>query len=403
MSTAYARDESSWEVPPSFNIAADVLDRLALENRTGLIFIDSYGYRRDYRFAEVADLSQRYAAALRDLGVQQGERVLLLLPPVAKTVFVALAIDRVGAVAVLCEPDCSTDELTDRVLETGATTIVANRSSRDAAEPLRGASPLLSRYLLIGDDRNEWVRLDTAADGKAPFRGVISRSDDEAFIRYEDGRGMIFDRAYLYACGKNAQSYLDARPSDIIWHSAGSVWEGIFAVWSCGSTPVLHEAPFDPRERLDLLREINVTVLVQPVGEYRSEVDLADFERFRLPHLRRCIAAGVCSDELIERWLTATRQQLLPSYGYPQGPIVAVTDANRSKAGCAGLPLPGLNIAILSGESRCQPQEIGEIAIRRDAPLLFRRFVGDESPPAGSWFRNGDRGYLDTDGCLWLP
>lgn len=392
MSNAAAQAEN-WEVPPSFNLAADVLDRLALEDRTGLVYVDSYGYRRDYRYAEIADLSQRYAAALRDFGIEQGERILLVLPRIAKALFTALAIDRIGAVAVVCPRDAAKDQLIDAVLEAGVTTIIANRSTRGLAEQLIGTSPLLSRYLLIGDEGNEWLRLDTAADGKAPYRGVISASEDEAFIVYERERGLVFDRAYLYASGKNAASCLDARASDIAWQTAGPLWSA-FAPWSCGAASVLHDAPFDPRERLDLVRELNVTVLVQSEREYAAEIELPDFDRFRLPHLRRCVALGRPDGSAVApQWARATGHALISCYSAPEAPLLTID----------GHPVAGLRLAILDTEGNaCAPQKAGAIAVSRDTPALFRRCIGAESPSSKSWFLTGDHGLLQADGRLVL-
>ena len=69
---------------PAFNFAQDVLDSLAGTDRVGLVFVDEYGHRRDYYFAEISQLSQRYAGALETIGVTPGERVLMCASNSAK-------------------------------------------------------------------------------------------------------------------------------------------------------------------------------------------------------------------------------------------------------------------------------------------------------------------------------
>jgi acyl-coenzyme A synthetase/AMP-(fatty) acid ligase len=78
--------------------------RLRKRCASGLIFIDEYGHRRDYTFAEIAAQSRRYAAVLRAFGVQQDESVAVHLPTTAKCIFTLLALQRLRAAAVLGPP-----------------------------------------------------------------------------------------------------------------------------------------------------------------------------------------------------------------------------------------------------------------------------------------------------------
>ncbi|HEY5348797.1 MAG TPA: AMP-binding protein, partial [Candidatus Lustribacter sp.] len=92
-----ARDSFRWNVPASFNFARDVIDRLAQERRRGLLFIAADGTQHAYSFADIAEQSQRYAAALLDNGIERGSRVIVALPKVPQWIFAMLALDRLGA------------------------------------------------------------------------------------------------------------------------------------------------------------------------------------------------------------------------------------------------------------------------------------------------------------------
>ncbi|HEX8806279.1 MAG TPA: AMP-binding protein, partial [Candidatus Aquilonibacter sp.] len=87
-------------VPQRFNFARDVIDRLATEGRRGLVFVAADGSRREYTFAEISELSQKYAAALLDVGIDRNARVIVALPKIPQWLFVMLALDRLGAVAI---------------------------------------------------------------------------------------------------------------------------------------------------------------------------------------------------------------------------------------------------------------------------------------------------------------
>ena len=53
-------DAFHWNVPENFNFARDVIDRLATQNRRGLLFVDNAGVQHDFTFAQIAEASQKW-------------------------------------------------------------------------------------------------------------------------------------------------------------------------------------------------------------------------------------------------------------------------------------------------------------------------------------------------------
>ena len=90
----------SWDVPPDFNFARDVVDKLANDDRRGLLFVDAAGMHHDYTFAQIADSTRRWAAVLRDAGLRKGDRVVVVLPKTPDWLFCMVAALRIGAVSV---------------------------------------------------------------------------------------------------------------------------------------------------------------------------------------------------------------------------------------------------------------------------------------------------------------
>lgn len=289
-------------LPLNFNFAQDVIDRQAGEHRAGLLFIDTYGHRRDYTFAEISEQSQRYAAALRALGVEQGERVLLCTSNTAKTLFMLLALVRLGAVAVPCAEDVEPEELLERARRTAAATVIANRKRRRAIETVNDELPASMRYVLVGEACEGWARIDTLAAAAKPYAGITTQSMDMAYV-FDD---TVLDYGALLEARNAAGAVLAPESEDHVWTSlpmGSEMWlTYVQAPWWCGAAAIVHEAPFDARERLDLVRELQVSVLCQPPHEFAAQVDLPDVDRFRLPHLRRCVATGDVDPEIQRRW-----------------------------------------------------------------------------------------------------
>lgn len=289
-------------LPLNFNFAQDVIDRLAGEERAGLIYIDAYGHRRDYTFAEISEQSQRYAAVLRALGVAQGSRVLLCTSNTAKCLFTILALARLGAVAVPCPEHLTGEEILERARHAAVTTVITNRKRRPVTGMLQRELSEPTAYILIGETAEGWARLDTLTANAAPYRGITTQSMDMAYVFHEN----VLDYGALLEARSFAQAALQPVNSDRVWSTlpmGGETWlTFVQAPWWCGASTVVHEGAFDSRERLDLIRELEVTILCQTPEEYAAQIDLPDVDRFRLPRLRRCVAIGDLDPEISRRW-----------------------------------------------------------------------------------------------------
>jgi acetyl-CoA synthetase len=258
--------------------ASDVIDRLASDKRAGLIFVDDYGHRRDYTFAEVSRFSQRYAAVLRAFGIKRDDRVYVSLSTTAKCTFTLLALQRLGAHAIL-----------DQAQAAGATTVIANRKYRPKIDANRDYFSPEATYVLIGEECEGWARLDTVAH----IASAVGAAEEPV------------DEHGLEAARLQAREHLGAVQSDVVWCTkqlADPNWfeEAIVSPWLLGATAVAHNHAFDPQERLDLIRELEVTVLLQRAEEYHAQLALPDPKRFKMPRLRRCIVLDDGSDALLE-------------------------------------------------------------------------------------------------------
>lgn len=100
-------------------------------------------------------------------------------------------------------------------------------------------------------------------------------------------------------------------------------------------------------------------------------------------------------------------KKILEGYGITEcGPIVSLDRLDRPHKG-VGLPLPGVELCVIDpekGEILPQGKE-GEICIF--GPNVFKGYLGHPTTPfiqlqEKRWYRSGDRGYLDTDGTLFI-
>jgi acyl-coenzyme A synthetase/AMP-(fatty) acid ligase len=414
------KNDFAWNVPASFNFGRDVVDVLGAQDRRGLLFLDVDGTRSDIGFPAVAEATRRWAGAFRDLGIVKGEPVVVLLPKIPAWLYAMTALLRLGAIAVPCSEQLRSKDLTFRAVHSEATTIVAHTSNRAEVDALRADAPGLRRFLLVGGEAPGWTALDALAERAEPFAGNPTASSDIAYIVYTSGttkdpKGVVHTHAYTYAKRMQAEVWLDAKPSDLVWSTAGtgwakSLWNVLLGPWSCGSAIVLDAGGFDPAKRMELIRDLGVTVLCQAPTEYRLEAKLDDLgTRFKLPHLRHCVSAGEpLNPEVLARWKDAFGLTILDGYGQTENSLlVANVPGLDVRPGSMGKPTPGHDIEVVDAAGEpCEPGEVGDIGVRGDPPTLFRGYYkNDEETRAsrrGQWYLTGDRAQKDDDGYFWF-
>jgi acyl-coenzyme A synthetase/AMP-(fatty) acid ligase len=411
---------ASWDVPAEFNFARDIVDRLAREDRLGLVAIDAAGHRRDYTFAQIAEESQRWAAVLRDAGIQKGDRVVVVLPKTPAWLACMTALLRIGAVAVPSAEQLRAKDLLFRANHSGAIAFVAHTSNAAEVDAMRADAPDLRAFLVVGGAREGWQDADALLASATPWLGAPTRSDDMAYIVYTSGttkdpKGVVHAVAYTWATQRQAEIWFDVKRDDLVWCTAGtgwakSLWNVLLGPWACGAPIVLHEGGFDPVERMNLIRDLGVTVLCQAPTEYRILAKLPDLgERWKLPQLRHCVSAGEpLNPEVIELWKNAFGVTILDGYGQTENTLlVANIPGVPVRPGSMGKPTPGHDVAVIDADGNvCEVGDVGDIALRGAPPSLFLGYYKNDEETAnahrGAWYLTGDRAQVDDDGYFWF-
>jgi acyl-coenzyme A synthetase/AMP-(fatty) acid ligase len=410
----------TWDVPAEFNFARDVVDRLAQEDRLGLVFVDAAGGKREYTFAQIADASKRWAAVLRDAGVRKGDRVVVVLPKIPDWLFCMTALLRIGAAAVPSAEQLRAKDLLYRANHSGAVAVVAHSSNAAEFDAMRPDATTVKTYVLAGGERDGWTAADALLANATPWDGEPTRADDLAYIVYTSGttkdpKGVVHAVAYTFAKRMQAAVWFDVKRDDLVWCTAGtgwakSLWNVLLGPWSCGAPIVLHEGGFVPEERMNMIRDLGVTVLCQAPTEYRLLAKLPDLgTRWQLPKLRHCVSAGEpLNPEVIELWKAAFGLTILDGYGQTENTLLV---ANRPgldvRPGSMGKPTPGHEVAVIDEQGNvCEPGDVGDIALRGDPPSLFRGYYKNDEETKnsrrGEWYLTGDRAQVDDDGYFWF-
>ncbi len=206
-----------------------------------------------------------------------------------------------------------------------------------------------------------------------------------------------------------AGHWLAARPGELVWCTAASGWSksarnAFIAPWLSGACALLHDARFDPAERLALLERERVHVLCMAPTEYRVIAKRATLRRFE--NLRAMVAAGeALNPEVLHAWQQATGLQIRDGYGQTEtGQVTGLPAHEPARPGSMGRALPGVRLSIEDGELIVDPPSV---------PTFFLGYLGEDvhhedgrwsardRQTGGPW-PTGDRVGRDDDGWLYF-
>jgi acyl-coenzyme A synthetase/AMP-(fatty) acid ligase len=381
------------------NFARDVLQAQP-SGHLALVELTRDGVRRELSFGEVERASAAMAGASVRRGVRRGDVVMTLIGNRPEWVLAMMACFRIGAVVLPCTEQLRAKDLRLRLEVAQPRLIVADERNRAEVERARADCEVLyvpDQSLLAGDEAPH-VELDES---------------DPALITFTSGtagepKAVVHGQRYLHGQRVQAEQWLGARAGELVWCTAASGWSksarNVFmAPWLMGAPALLHDARFDPHERLDLIERERVSVLCMAPTEYRVIAKRAQLRA--LPSLKGMVAAGeALNPEVLKVWRDATGLDIRDGYGQTEtGQMTGMGIGVRARAGSMGRALAGTRLSVTDGELVADPESV---------PTFFLGYLGEEvrRESDGSWtiedrrdggpWHTGDRVSEDEDGYL---
>ncbi len=429
------------------------------------------GTRREWTFGDVEMQSALMAEALRARGVGRGDVVMTLIGNRPEWVMTMMACFRIGAVVLPCTEQLRAKDLGLRLEVARPELIVADERNGDELEAARPdpevlwvgnsqngcptrahtrarksppteihtSTPPPSTNPIstlppstnpistpppsmnpISTPPNPTSTSSTPADLPSALPPPTDlEENDPVLITFTSGtagepKAVVHGQRYLYGQRSQAEHWLGAAVGDLVWCTAASGWSksarnAWIAPWLMGATALLHDARFDPQERLDLIERERVNVLCMAPTEYRV---IAKRARLRpLPSLKGMVAAGeALNPEVLKVWRDATGLDIRDGYGQTEtGQMTGTRIGIAARAGSMGQALPGVRLSVRDGELVANPRSVGtfflgylgEGVVRcQDTDGQGRGGWKVEDRREGGAWRTGDQVSEDADGYL---
>ena len=395
------------ELPRTYNMAADLLERHVIEDRGERIAIVDADGRHSY--AALWERARRAASALATLGVQPEQRVALCMLDTAELPAAFLGAIALGAVPVLLYTLLTTDDYRYMLRDSRARVLVASDALLGKLVPAIADAPALDGIAIarspLGGEPGAFPRWEPLVEQAEPLAQIAQTTpDDVAFWLYSSGstgkpkgamhvHGSAIQTAALYA-----RAILGITPDDVVFSAAKlffayGLGNSLTFPFSVGATAVLHAGRPTPAAVIEVFAQHRPTIFCGVPTLFASL--LADPALVRVDSLRVSTSAGEALPKHVgERWREKMGSDILDGIGSTEMLHIFLSNRHGDVGyGTTGRPVPGYELALRDGElwvngpSTC----IGYWADRARSLATFH----------GPWTRTGDRYAVDADG-RWI-
>jgi acetyl-CoA synthetase len=393
-----------WEVPPRYNIAADVCDKHP-RDKAAMLWESFDGSARELTWGELQDLANQAAHTLAAHGVERGDRVAVVLPPTPEAAAIFFGIWKLGAILLSMSVLYGEDAIAHRLSDSAAKLLVTDPDN----------APRFEEAAL------EQLVLEPDALEKAPTDHVCvdTSADDPAQLYYTSGttgqaKGIV--HAHRYILGHEEFRYCHEVEDGERFHGMGEwAWAAgiapLLGPWRLGAVQCVYrrEAGFDPHRQLDFLSRHKVRNVFTTPTAMRAMMAIGDAgERYPQVFRRVCSAGEPLNPEAISWFREQYGLTVLDYYGLTESyPLVANYPFLEVREGSMGKPMPGWDVQILDEDERPVEQgDRGEICLRARSnphyPLgYWQNAEASEETFGGEWFHTKDAAVQDEDGYFW--
>lgn len=413
--------ELQLHAPEYYNMVNDIERYAQDQEKLALLWENEEGETKQFTYAQLSKASNQLANGLKELGIQKGDKIMIILPRIEQAYISYMAALKIGAIVLPGSEMLMPKDILYRATHAGIKAVISYHDLVSRIDEVRPDCRTMETFIVYGSDKEGWLSFDKVMDGQSEeFEIENTRADDIAFLNYTSGttgnpKGVIHTHSWAYAHqAVAAKLWLDVREGDVVWATAGPGWakwnwSPFISVLGSGATGLVYLGKFDPKKYLSLLEKYHVNVLCCTPTEYRIMAKAEGLDQYKLEHLRSTVSAGEpLNREVIDTFKKYYGVTVRDGYGQTENTLLIGTLSGMEvKPGSMGKPTPGNRIAIIDEEGTPVEQgQVGDIAVHRSVPALFKGYLDDPERTAasfrGEWYLTGDQAKEDEDGYYFF-
>lgn len=445
---------AKWFIGGKLNVSYNCLDRhlnTARKNKAAIIWEGEPGDSRVLTYWDLYREVNKFANALKNLGVKKGDRVTIYLPMIPELPIAMLACTRIGATHSVVFGGFSSESLRDRINDSQAKILItADGGYRRGAvvnlkknvdEALK-ETPAIERVVVVRrvgekaeaemeDGRDIWWHeLMKGADLYCEPERMDS--EDMLYILYTSGttgkpKGIVHTTAgYLVGVYATTKWVFDLKEEDTYWCTADIGWVTghsyiVYGPLSNGATSVMYEgAPdFPDRDRFwEIVEKYGVTILYTAPTAIRTFMKWGEEypRRHNLSTLRLLGSVGEPINPEAWMWYYTNignkRCPIVDTWWQTETGMIMITPlpgVTTLKPGSATKPFPGIEADVVDENGRSVKVGAGYLVLKNPWPAMLRTIYGDPERYIDQYWRRfpgmyftGDGARRDKNGYFWL-
>lgn len=415
------------------NIGWYCSDRICFQgkgDKIALYFENFTGKERKYTFNDIRLASNTIGTLLRNLEIQNGDRICLFMDRVPELYFSFLGILKIGAVAQPLFSAFGDESLYVRLEDAQTRAIITQSKYLPKIRRIRDKLPFLE-YIIVLDhtktknlENREYAFYLEEIPAVEKMEIFPTKSESPSVLHYTSGttgqpKGVQHVHYSLISQYLTTKWVLDFQDDDIYWCTADPGWVtgtsyGIIGPWSLGITQCVLDAGFSAQAWYRFIEKYKISMWYSSPTAIRSLMKAGNelVMSYDLSSLRHLASIGeplnpeavIWSQRIFGKpfhdtyWQTETGSIMISNF-----------PGMKIKPGSMGKPFPGITGVILDQE-RFEPIEeagkIGLIAFRPGWPAMMRGYWNNEEiykkKFVGRWYLSGDKGTIDNEGYFWF-
>ena len=425
--------------PERFNMAEYFLYRNLEEGRENKVCL--YFEDKKFTYGEIARKSNQVGNALRELGVEIEDRVLIVLPDCPEFVWTWFGAARIGAVITMVNPLLPSEDYDYYLAYTRARVVVIPQTLAENFREVASRSQYLKTVLVVNEGAADLPHYHHSDIGKdhasehqrrepnwVSFNELLeaqldeclpadTHRDDIAIWLFTSGstghpKGAVHlqhDLPYnteVFAkdtIGVTEHDLTLSVPKLFFGYATGT---NLLFPFSVGGATALFAERSTPEKLFELIERYRPTILTTVPTMINSMLNSVDVSNHDLSSLRFCYSAGEALPiELYERWKQTVGVEIFDGIGSAE--MFHIYISNRPgdvKPGSLGKVVNGYEARIVNAEGRqVATGDMGTLRIKGDSAALCYWNAQEKSKEtfAGDWCTTGDQFHVDADGYYW--
>jgi benzoate-CoA ligase len=405
------------EFPERFNMADYFLYHNieeGRENKTCLYFRDE-----TYTYGETVRMANRAGNALRELGVEIEDRVLIILPDCPEFVWTWFGASRIGAVITMVNPLLPAEDYKYYLEYTRARVAVIHESLlKNFEAAAAGGARYLRRTLVVGKEHGPFLSFGEALNAQTDeCEPADTHRDDIAIWLFTSGstghpKGAVHLHHDLpFNTEVFARRTINVRENDLtvsvpklfFGYATGTNLLFPFAV---GGATALFAERSTPETLFEVIERYRPTILTTVPTMINAMLNMEGGRQRDLSSLRFCYSAGEALPvELYTRWMETFGVEIYDGIGSAEMFHIYITNRPGDvKPGSLGRIVEGYEARIVDAEGKeVQTGEMGTLRIKGDSAALCYWNAHEKSKEtfAGDWCTTGDQFHMDEEGYYW--